>query len=69
MFAIAEKVKDDDELKAKVEEGADDGLFITDAGAKGRGICAEKSFSKGHFVCTYKGELINHREALKRCVS
>ena len=66
--AIAVKAKDEKVLMEKVENGSDENLSIIDAGAKGRGVCAAKTFHKGQYVSTYKGELISHREALKRCL-
>ena len=51
----------------KVKQNSQAGLEIFDAGVKGRGIRATMPFSDGDYVATYQGEIVTHREAIRRC--
>ena len=57
VVALAQKNDRENELRLKVEEGADNGLRVIDCGEKGRGIEAVEPFVKG----SYRGELIPQR--------
>ena len=50
----------------RIEEGEDEGLKMIDCGEKGRGIGTERTFSRGDYICQYKGELIPQKIGFQR---
>ena len=67
--ANSRKAQKERDFLQKVEEQSEDGLMVIDAGEKGRGVAAAKSFSTGDFVTCYKGEVISHKDALARYIN
>ena len=63
MTAKAEKER---EFWSKLKNDNEEGLEIFFAGHKGRGVKATKHFHQGDFVAKYKGELVSHKEAVRR---
>ena len=49
-----------------VSSGSEEGLAIIDCGLKGRGVAATRTFVKGDYVCSYKGELTSQKVAFQR---
>ena len=60
------KPKEETEIEKKLRLKSQDGLVISDAGKKGRGVFTTKSFSPGDFLCEYTGELLIKKEGEKR---
>ena len=64
--ANAEKVEKDKRFMELVTSPTESGLRVIDAGAKGRGVAADKEYATGDYVAKYLGELVSHKEALER---
>ena len=64
-----EKKENEQRLKRQIGEGTPDGLAIIDAGRLGRGVATLRKYKEGEFVALYEGQLIAHKEAVRRCVN
>ena len=66
-----EKKENEQRLKRQIGEGTPDGLAIIDAGRLGRGVATLRKYNykEGEFVALYEGQLIAHKEAVRRCVN
>ena len=62
----AERAAKEREFLLRVEQCSEEDLMIIDAGEKGRGVASSKDFKAGEYVTCYRGELVSHREALRR---
>ena len=62
----AAKKEKDERLDAQVKAGVAEGLATIDAGVMGRGVATLKKFDEGDFVCLYDGEVVSHKEAIRR---
>ena len=65
----SQKAAKEKDFLRKVEEQSIEGLAIINAKEKGRGVAAARVFSIGEYVTCYKGELIFHKEAIKRYIT
>lgn len=39
---------------------------MVDIPKKGKGLVTTRNYKKGEFLCEYEGDLLSHKEALKR---
>lgn len=53
-------------IEKAIEKQCEDGLAVKIFKDKGRGVIADRSFSRGEFVVEYIGDLIDHNEADRR---
>ena len=53
-------------LHDQIKENCEDGLKVKEIEGKGRGVCSTKPFSRGDFVCEYKGDLLDLGKAKER---
>lgn len=54
------------DIEKAIEKQSEDGLAVKIFKDKGRGIVANRSFTRGEFVVEYIGDLIDHNEADRR---
>ena len=60
-----QKAQKEKEFLDKVMQNCKYGLAVTQ-NDKGRGILTTKEFFEGDYVATYEGQLITHKEAMRR---
>ena len=63
---FSDKAAKDAEFERKLASDTEEGLEVFNAGEKGRGIRATQGFQAGDYVTRYRGELVAHKEAIKR---